>query len=151
MKYGETLREFHDISEAEDFFISYKDHLLARIKAVSTKGTAFFPDYTVESLKRLEKWYFDLYEKNAFDQIGSTQEEFEHMMSVYWGAVVIKNNEGAKWVIEKYPFSQGKYEFFVSKRLCNVSIANKFHDLYKKQNNKRRNLLFREYNKYFAR
>jgi hypothetical protein len=28
------------------------------------------------------------------------------MMSVYWGEVVIKNNEDAKWVVMEYPFSQ---------------------------------------------
>ena len=27
IKYGETLREFNDKSEAEDYFISYKDNL----------------------------------------------------------------------------------------------------------------------------
>ena len=150
IKYSDILREFCDISEAEDFFISYKDHLLNRLKAIGSQGAVFFPDYTVESLKKLEKWYFDLHEKNAFGQIGSAQEEFEIIMSVYWGAVVIKNNRDAKWVVEEYPFSQGKYEFFVNKGLCSVSIIDTFHDLYKKQNNKRKNLLFREYNKYFA-
>ena len=55
VKYGETLREFCDQSEAEDYYISYKDNLLNRLKAISTQSSAFFPDYTVESLKRLEK------------------------------------------------------------------------------------------------
>lgn len=151
IKYGKTLREFSDKSEAEDYFISYKDDLLSRLKVISAQASAFFPDYTVESLKKLEKWYFDLYEKQSFEQVGLTQEEFESMMSVYWGEVIIKNNEDAKWVVMEYPFSQKKYEFLVNKGLCSVSVVNKFHDLYSKQNNKRRTLLFREYNRYFAR
>ena len=151
VKYGESLREFRDQSEAEDYYISYKDNLLNRLKAISTQTSAFFPDYTVESLKKLEKWYFDLYERQSFCQADVTREEFEGMMSVYWGEVVIKNNEDAKWVVMEYPFSQKKYEFLVSKGLCNVSVVNKFHDLYNRQSNKRRTLLFREYNRYFAR
>ncbi len=151
IKYGEALREFSDKTEAEDYFISYKDNLLNRLKAISTQTSAFFPDYTIESLKKLEKWYFDLYEKQSFDQAGLTQEEFEGMMSVYWGEVIIKNNEDAKWVVAEYPFSQKKYEFLVNKGLCSVSVVNKFHDLCNKQSNKRRTLLFREYNRYFAR
>lgn len=111
----------------------------------------FFPDYTVESLKRIEKWYFDLYEKQSFDKAGFTQEEFESMMSVYWGEVIIKNNEDSEWVAAEYPFSQKKYELLVRKGLCSVSVADKFHNLHNKQSNKRRNLLFREYNRYFAR
>ena len=106
VKYGESLREFHDQSEAEDYYISYKDDLLNRLKAISTQASAFFPDYTIESLKKLENWYFNLYEKQSFDKAGSTQEDFESMMSVYWGEVVIKNNEDAKWVVMEYPFSQ---------------------------------------------
>lgn len=151
VKYGESLREFRDQSEAEDYYISYKDDLLNRLKAISTQASAFFPDYTIESLKKLENWYFNLYEKQSFDKAGSTQEDFESMMSVYWGEVIIKNNEDAEWVVEEYPFSQKKYEFLVSKGLCSVSVVNKFHDLYRMQSNKRRTLLFREYNRYFAR
>lgn len=67
-------------------------------------------------------------------------------MSVYWGEVVIKNNADAKWLIEEFAFSQGKYELLVNKGLFDM-----FQDLYKRQDNKRQNLLFREYNRYFAR
>ena len=151
VKYGESLREFRDQSEAENYYISYKDDLLNRLKAISTQASAFFSDYTIESLKKLENWYFNLYEKQSFDKAGSTQEDFESMMSVYWGEVIIKNNEDAEWVVEEYPFSQKKYELLVHKRFCGVSVVGKYHDLYHKQGNKRRNLLFREYNRYFAR
>ena len=54
VKYGESLREFRDQSEAENYYISYKDDLLNRLKAISTQASAFFPDYTIESLKKLE-------------------------------------------------------------------------------------------------
>ena len=151
IKFGKMLRKFSNKSKAEDYFISYKDDLLSRLKVISAQASAFFPDYTVESLKKLEKWYFDLYEKQMFDQVGVTQEEFESMMSVYWGKVVIKNNEDAKWEVEEYPFLPKRYEFLVNKGLCNVSVVNMFHDLYNMPSNKRRTLMFRKYNRYFAR
>lgn len=151
IKYGKKLKKIHDISEAEDYFFSYKDDLLKKLEAVSTQNSYFLPDYTVESLKRIEKWYFDLYEKGEFHKVGFTQDEFESIMSVYFGEVVVKNNKDAKWLVEEYPFSQSKYEFLVNRGLLSMSIMNMYHDLYKKQNNKRKNLLFREYNKYFAR
>lgn len=105
-------------------------------------------NYTEESLKEIEKWYFDLYEKQAFNKIGSSLEEFESILSIYWGEVIVENKDDTKWVIEKYPFSPKKYELFVSKELCRVQVVNKFCDLYNKPNNKRRNLLFREYHKF---
>lgn len=150
IKHGEELIEFGSISEAEKYFISRKDFLLDRLKAVSAQSSVFIPDYTVESLKELEKRYFDMYAEDAFDKAGTTRKDFESMMSVYWGAVAVKNNKDAKWAVEEYPFTRGKYEFFVNKGLLSLSIGDNFRDLYKRQNNKRRNLLFREYNKYFA-
>ena len=58
IKYGETLREFNDKSEAEDYFISYKDNLLNRLKAIITQTSVFFPDYTIESLTRINRKRF---------------------------------------------------------------------------------------------
>lgn len=153
VKHGEKLKEFKDIIAAEDYFFSYKEYLLNKLETISKQQAVFCfsPDYTVESLKKIEKWYFDLYEKNEFNTVGLTQEEFESIISIYFGEVVVRNNEHAKWFVEEYPFSPRKYELFVNKGLLNMSIINKFHGLCKRQNNKRRNLLFREYNKYFVR
>ena len=150
IKYGEKLSEFNDISEAEDYFFSYKDYFLNKFETICSQNSYFSLDYTVESLKKIEKWYFDLYEKNEFNKVGFTQDEFESIMDVYFGEVVVKNNEDAKWLVTEYPFSHKKYEFLVNKKLASMSIINMCHDLYKKQNNKRRNWLFREYNRYFV-
>lgn len=146
LKYGEKLKEFDDIAQAEKYFISYKDELLNRLEAISEQLDGFSPDYTIESLKNIEKLYFQLYRNNTFGKLGLSQKQFESIMSVYWGEVVIKNNADAKWLIEEFAFSQGKYELLV-----NISIFDMFQDLYKRQDNKRQNLLFREYNRYFAR
>lgn len=148
IQYGESLEEFNNKIEAENYFMSYKKHLLERLKIISKQTNEFFLNYTEESLKEIEKWYFDLYEKQAFNKIGSSLEEFESILSIYWGEVIIENKDDTKWVIEKYPFSPKKYELFVSKELYRVQVVNKFYDLYNKPHNKRRNLLFREYHKF---
>lgn len=151
VKYGEKLKKFSSKSEAEDYFFLYKNNLLNKLEIICKLNACFLPDYTVESLKKIEKWYFDMFEKNEFELAGVTRNEFESMMSVYFGEVVVKNNEDAKWLVEEFPFVPSKYELMVNKGgNCNMSIENKCQDFYKEPANKRRNLLFREYNKYFA-
>ena len=151
VQYGKKLKKFKNIAEAEDYFFSYKDSLLSKLESICRQNSDFMPDYTVGSLKKIEKWYFALYEKNEFDKLGCTQDEFESIMSVYFGEVVVRNKEEAQWVVTEYPFAQTKYELMVNHKLLSMSFFNMFRDLYKRQNNKRRNLLFREYNKYFVR
>lgn len=59
IEYGKKLKKFRDISKAEDYFFSYKDNLLKKLETFCAKNSCFVPDYTVESLKKIEKWYFD--------------------------------------------------------------------------------------------
>lgn len=139
------------MKEAEEYFYAYKDHLSNKLKLICKNHLYFVPDYSVESLKVLEKWYFDLYENNAFDILGVDQHEFEDMMSIYFGEVVIKNNNDAKWEVIKYPFvfAQEKYEFMITKNLLSRSIEKSCRDWYAEPSNKRHNLLFRTYNRFF--
>ncbi len=69
LKYGEKLQEFDDIAQAEKYFISYKDELLNRLEAISGQVDGFSPDYTIESLKNIEKLYFELYRNNTFGKL----------------------------------------------------------------------------------
>jgi hypothetical protein len=149
IEYGEKLREFENILEAEKFFLKYKDELLIQLELVSQESDIFKVDNKVESLKNLEKWYFELYEKNEFVKLGLDRNEFEKVMAIYFGEVVVQNNKDAKWEIEEYPFVPGKYTFGVTKGFGSMSLGNGFIDHYKEPSNKRRNSLFRMYNHYF--
>lgn len=151
-KYGEKLKTFHEVSEAEKYFFSQKEYLLNKLETVCERGSDFFPDYSVDSLKRLERWYFDLYEKKGFHKLGVAKNEFESMMSVYFGEVVVKNVEDAKWIVEEYAFTKNKYYLLVNRgglSMAIMSIRSMFYNHDQAPNNKRRNLIFREYNKYF--
>ena len=150
IQYGERLKGFKSSAAAERYLFSCRDHLLRRLEKICKRHPAFSPSYTVESLKQIEKWYFDLCDKNGFRLVGSTQDEFESILSVYFGEVVVRNKSDARWVITEYPFSPQKYELMVNRGLFSMSILEKFHGLSTKPNNKRRNLMFREYNRFFG-
>ncbi|MEC2056506.1 hypothetical protein I6J18_22740 [Peribacillus psychrosaccharolyticus] len=150
IEYGEKLREFKNILEAEKFFFKYKDELLIQLELVSKESDIFKADYKVGSLKNLEKWYFELYEKNEFFKLDLDRNEFEKVMAIYFGEVVVQNNKDAKWEVEEYPFVPGKYTFLVIKDLGSMSLGNGFIDHYKEPSNKRRNSLIRMYNHYFT-
>lgn len=149
MEYGRKLKKFKNKSEAEKYFFSYKAMLLEKFETICTHKSCFLPDYTVDSLKRIEKWYFELFERNEFDQIGFTRHVFEDVMSVYFGEVVVKNHADAQWLVEEYAFAKKKYQLLLNRG--GLNMAHSCRDWYKEPNNKRKNLLYREYNKYFVR
>ena len=149
-QYGENLESFNSLDEAEQYFLSYRNSLLNRLENICKNNFSFMPDYTADSLKQLEKWYFDLFENNSFDDIGLNQEEFEEIMSIYFGEVAVRNNDNAKWIVEEFAFVKDKYVLLVNKGAMNMAIDNKCKNWFKKPDNKRHTLLFREYNKYFS-
>lgn len=149
LAYGEKLKKFKDADAAERYFLARKDKLLEKLEKNCAKQGLFVPDYSVESLKKLEKLYFDLCGTGGFAGAGFTKKEFESAMSMYFGEVIVRNNRDAKFEARSFPFSKDKYEFYVSKGLLSMAIADKFLDLDKRPDNVRKNSIFREYNKYF--
>ncbi|WP_212667531.1 hypothetical protein [Gottfriedia acidiceleris] len=149
IEYGEKLQEFDNIKEAEKFFLKYKDDLLKQLELISQESDIFKADYIIVSLKNLEKWYFELYENNEFVKLGINRNEFEKVMAIYFGEVVVQNHKEAKWEVVEFPFVPGKYTFGVSKDFCSMTLGNGFIDHYNEPINKRRNSLFRRYNHYF--
>lgn len=148
-QYGEKLKNFSSLDEAEKYFLLWRNSLLNKLEGLCEDNCFFLPDYTVDSLKQLEKWYFDLFENNSFGTIGLDQEEFENLMSMYFGEVAVRNNENAKWIVREYDFVKDKYQLYVNKGVMSMAIDNKCKNWFKNPSNKRRTLLFRTYNKYF--
>jgi hypothetical protein len=149
IKYGENLHEFESIKEAEVFFLKFKDELLKQLELVSKESDNFNVDYKIESLKNLEKWYFELCEKNEFVMLGLDRYDFEKVIAIYFGEVIVQNNNDAKWKVEEFPFVSGKFDFGVRKDMFSMSLGNGFIDHYEEPNNKRKNSLFRRYNQHF--
>ena len=96
-RYGEKLTAFKSMEEAEKYFFTYKDKLLGKFEKKCAQYNFFTPDYSVESLKKLEKIYFDLlYETGSFRKTGLSRDEFESAMSIYFGEVVVRRQRRGK-------------------------------------------------------
>ena len=147
--HGLKMKGFKNISEAEEFFSSFRDLLIDKFSEICYKNGFNSFDYSVESLKDLEKLYFELFDENKFSTIGLSREEFEQCMGLYFGEVVIRNNKDAKYVVNEFPFVPGKYDLYINKGLAHIAIVEFCKEWYARTGNKRRTLLFREYNKYF--
>ncbi len=146
-QFGKKLPSFANQAKAEEYFFAYKDNHLSILAEIASKQTKFLCDYSPESLKNLELWYFELYENDSFYQFGVDREIFERCMAMYFGEVMIKNIEGAHWIIEEYAFTPSKYELGVNKGLGAVML-NRWTDHFETPNNKRKQSIYREYKKF---
>ena len=150
LQFGEKLDSFDNLTEAENYFGSYRENQINALAELCTnENFKFSMDYTVDSLKEIEKLYFVLCESDGFLELNISRVEFEQMLAMYWSEVVIKNNPDVKWVVEKYPFVETKYELLLNRGLMNLGIVNMFANLKDMPGNKRKDLLYREYNRYF--
>ncbi|HAU50316.1 MAG TPA: hypothetical protein DCW43_00895 [Clostridiales bacterium] len=70
-------------------------------------------------------------------------------MEIYFGEIAVRNSKEANWIVREFPFFKGKYELLVKKGLMSMSIVGKYQNLQSVQGNKRKNLMLREYKKYF--
>lgn len=138
-----SLRKFESKEEAEAFLFTERDELKAKIESFS-ENYRLHLDYTPESLKRLEKWYFDVCEVRGFPDIGISQELFEFCMGVYLGFVFTMNDSEFIWMAYESPFVPERYQLAITKRLYTRTIGPMSH-LHKLSENKRRQSIFRDY------
>jgi len=149
IRYGEELPAFSCQAEAEAAWFSFRDNHLTRLLQASKKQAAFIPNYQAESLKQLEKWYFELIESGSFQALGLSRADFEICMAMYFGETTIRSTN-AHWVVKEYFLGTGKYELGVCKGSITIMLR-RFKDHYREANNKRQQSLFRMYKKYFSR
>jgi hypothetical protein len=145
--FGKKLPSFASQTDAERELYAFRDARLQKLSQVASATEDFELTWTPESLKGIEAWYFELWENNAFEVIGSTREEFEECMAMYFGEVFVRNVSGAKWIVEEYAFESGKYEIGVQKDAIAIMLRRET-DHFKTPNNKRRQALWRQYRKY---
>ena len=148
-QFGGKLPSFKSQNEAEAFLFQQRDERLQLLLESAKNTNIFATDFSQESLKNLESWYFALWESSGFDKLRITREEFESCMASYFGEVVVRNHSDAKWVVQEFAFQNGRYEIGVQRRLGTVMLS-RFTDHYKQPNNKRRQNLFKMYQKYFS-
>ena len=69
--------------------MAFRDARLQRIQDISTSAPEFATDYSPDSLKGLENWYFCLWDTESFEKQGTTIDEFEECMAMYFGEVMV--------------------------------------------------------------
>ena len=147
LKHGESLKSFSSKEKAEEFFFSLKDYLIKELESLCLKYNLFNMDYTIESIKNIEKVYFDLYEKSEFKKIGISREEFEDALGIYWGECAIRYDSLRHWVVEENWLVHGKYELYLEDRFGNKISYKYFDNLFKYPDNKTHKRMFREFKK----
>jgi hypothetical protein len=115
-QFGEKLPSFKNQAEAETILFKQRNENLRQLLEMAKTPDFFAPDFTPESLKPLEQWYFELYEFNGFSKFATTRERFESCMAAYFGEVVIRNCPDARWIVREFAFESGKYEIGVQKK-----------------------------------
>jgi len=144
LEYAESLPSFRSISEAELSLFKLRDDLRDKILNISSI-CGITLDFSPESLKSLEKWYFDLCRSDGFKKLGITQEVFERCMGFYEGFVYTENDPEFKWIVEKNLHIEGKYQIGVRKGLLTIILG---RETCSSRNNKRMQSIYRAYKKY---
>ena len=145
-KYGSKLPSFQSSEDAHMYWSQYRSDHLALLEEISEQTDSFYPDYDPESLKAIERWYFDLYEHDSFKSQEVDRLTFESCMAMYLGEVIVRNTE-ADWIVEAYAFVSGKYELGVRKGTYTVMLW-RLNDHYQTPNNKRKQSIYRDYKKF---
>jgi len=148
-RHAKHLPRFRNQKAAEDTLFADRDALLTLLSEVSVASTAFDPDYSPESLKALESWYFELWEDDGFGGLSLDRETFERCMAMYFGEVIVRNDKRYEWIVQEFAFEKGKYEMGISRPGFAVMLR-AFRDHYALPNNKRRQRIWRRYREYAA-
>ena len=147
-EHGKGLPAFPDEETARGELFRQRDQYLAMLQEAGNAADAFQADFTPESLKTLEHWYFDLWESQAFFEVGMGRSEFERAMGMYFGEVVVRNSAGFEWIVDAYTFEPGKYEIGVRRERLALMLMSLFADLFARPNEKGKQGMWRMYDKY---
>jgi len=151
LQVGRSLPVHKTREEAEKFYFSYRDKALKSIAKLAKKHPEYQLDFSPESLKNLEKLYFDLLDKKAYSKyelLGLTFKRMEQLLAIYYGEVFIKNTT-CIWVAQPFGYIENKYYLGIQSENKGMTIeCISFSNHYKTPDNKRKQYLYREYMKY---
>lgn len=100
-------------------------------------------------LQAVEDLYFKVFVEGAGWSMRRDQATFESAMAMFWGAVAVAH--GATWTVYESPFAPGHFGLAVTRGLVSVVLDEHCSGWDKRPNNKRHELLRREYDKWFGR
>ena len=137
-----SLPSFASQGEAERQLFQLRDAFRAEILQLAAECEVHL-DFSPDSLKTLEKWYFELHENDGFDQLGVSKAQFERCVGFYTCFVYTENDPKFSWVVKESPLVKGKFDIAVTKGLMTVAVSHHSRSLDLK-NNKRMQSNYRE-------
>ena len=146
--HAELLPAFDGLAEAEAALYALRDARLALLDRLATTRDDFEPNYQPNSLKPLEQWYFALAASEGFVRLGVAAKIFQECLAMYFFEIAVRNTD-AEWTVQEYAFGPGLYEIGV--RRGNLMIlGSRRRPRRIDRENKRRQSMWREYQKYFG-
>jgi hypothetical protein len=137
-KHGVELPSFASLEAATAALLGEKDSMLRAL--LSSLGEDLSLDFSPDSLKRLEGWYFERGSPESIATISAP-----HAIGFYWGEVLCRS-AGFQWVVEPFPFTPGTIEIGVSRSLASIMLTRGARpDL---RGNKRMQSLWRDWSRY---
>jgi hypothetical protein len=148
ISHAQTLPIFANKTEAERTLFSFRDERLAQLAKLAAGSKCLEITYLPASLKTLERWYFNLLESDGFSVLGTTRAIFEECMAMYFLETAVRNS-AAEWTVEENVFERGRYELGVKGSVnCYMMRITRLPLL---KQNKRRESLYRDYQRWFGR
>jgi hypothetical protein len=141
---AETLPSFDSQAEAERVLLQLRDDSRQEILRLAEEQKLVL-DLSPESLKTLERWYFERLQTEGFARFGLTKEQFEQWMGIYLCCVFVENKSQFSWVVQESTFAKGKYEIGVTKGLMTILVGRMRPPSL--EGNKRMQSMYREYQK----
>ncbi len=132
-KFGESLPSFLTAAEAEKALLAKRDQALKRLFVIAPAKLNL--DFSLESLKRLEIWYFE-----DGKMLPSSEYSLPHGIGFYFGEVLCRHGD-FKWIVDEFIFKKGTYEIGVSRELTTIMLTKGL--VPEERDNKRRQSLFR--------
>ena len=146
--FGSKLRVFRGLEDAERALYAERDDLIRKLLELSRHSASFRPDYSPESLKSLEHWYFELLGGGGFRSIGTDQETFEQAIAMYLGEVLVRHAPPFEWFVAEFAFESGHYEIGVRQPLYEVMLSRLVPA--PRERNRREQSIWRAYRKHAA-
>jgi hypothetical protein len=147
-QFAQELPTFRDLAAAERALFSRRDELLRLLRDWSARSTVFEADGSAESLKGLERWYFDVLDGPGFTSIGTDQDTFGSAVAMYLGEVFVDATPPFEWFVTEFAFEAGRYEIGVRRGYLHVMLSRQG---FSRVGNKRQESLWRTYLKYAGR
>lgn len=145
---GLKRRKFTDLASAEKYYDTLKEEIYTLVDELQKAYPNEVLDYSPESLKSIEKIYFDYYDHDKFSEAQLSKDEFEILLAIYEGQVYVRNGK-AKWIIQEDAFVRDQRYYLAIKSLNEFLTIDctKRGNHARRPSNKRRQMMYREYKK----